>query len=192
MMDDSINGGIVDNDTHATTSIQLESIIVYPIKSCAGFSVRVWPLSDCGKLTKPKAILFYQTCLLPFPMAFTFHWNIPNRHTLERCQKCKSLSLKHGYTHVFFSSFEHWNFVEIWCAGLLYDREWLIQNHSGDTLTQKKVSELFASQALNTMYCKKNWTATESALLDYRWKDLFDLGLLFSGIWVLICEWDII
>jgi hypothetical protein len=73
MMDNSINGGIVDSDTHATTSIQLESIIVYPIKSCAGFSVRVWPLSDCGKLTKPKAILFYQTCLLPFPMAFTFH-----------------------------------------------------------------------------------------------------------------------
>jgi hypothetical protein len=81
MMDDSINGGIVDNDTHATTSIQLESIMVYPIKSCAGFSVRVWPLSDCGELTKPKAILFYQTCLLPFPMAFTFHWNIPKRHT---------------------------------------------------------------------------------------------------------------
>jgi molybdenum cofactor sulfurtransferase len=81
MKDNSINGGIVDNDTHTTTSIQLESIMVYPIKSCAGFSVRVWPLSDCGKLTKPKAILFYQTCLLPFPMAFTFHWNILKRHT---------------------------------------------------------------------------------------------------------------
>jgi hypothetical protein len=115
MMDDSINGGIVDNDTHATTSIQLESIIVYPIKSCAGFSVRVWPLSDCGKLTKPKAILFYQTCLLPFPMAFTFHWNIPNRHTLERCQKCKSLLLKHGYTHVFFP---HLNTATLWKYGV--------------------------------------------------------------------------
>ncbi|CAK9203239.1 unnamed protein product [Sphagnum troendelagicum] len=77
MMDDSINGGIVDNDTHATTSIQLESIIVYPIKSCAGFSVRVWPLSDCG---------------------------------------------------------------------LLYDREWLIQNHSGDTLTQKKLPSMCSIQ----------------------------------------------
>ncbi|CAK9863850.1 unnamed protein product [Sphagnum jensenii] len=65
------------NDTHATTSIQLESIIVYPIKSCAGFSVRVWPLSDCG---------------------------------------------------------------------LLYDREWLIQNHSGDTLTQKKLPSMCSIQ----------------------------------------------
>jgi hypothetical protein len=58
MMDNSINGGIVDNDTHATTSIHLESIMVYPIKSCAGFSVRVWPLSDCGKLTtKSNSVL---------------------------------------------------------------------------------------------------------------------------------------
>ncbi|CAM6033304.1 unnamed protein product [Sphagnum compactum] len=50
MMDDSINSGVVDNDTHATTSIQLESMTVYPIKSCAGFRVQVWPLSDCGLL----------------------------------------------------------------------------------------------------------------------------------------------
>jgi hypothetical protein len=46
-MDDRINSGVVDNDTHATTSIHSESMIFYPIKSCAGFSVRVWPLSDC-------------------------------------------------------------------------------------------------------------------------------------------------
>jgi hypothetical protein len=67
MMDDSINSGVVDNDTHTTTSIQLESMIVYPIKSCAGFSVQVWPLSDCGTLTKPKAFLFYKACLFHSP-----------------------------------------------------------------------------------------------------------------------------
>jgi hypothetical protein len=121
-MDDSINSGVVENDTQATTSIQLESMIDYPIKSCSGFSVQVWPLSDCGKLTKPKAILFYKTCLLPFPMAFMFHWNMPKGQRLECCQECRSLLLKHGYTHVFSPSFEHQNFMEIWCAGLLYYR----------------------------------------------------------------------
>jgi hypothetical protein len=148
-MDDRINSGVVDNDTHATTSIHSESMIFYPIKSCAGFSVRVWPLSDCGKLTKPKAILFYQTCLLPFPMAFMFHWNMPKRQRLERCQECRSLLLKHGYTHVFPP---HLNTRTSWKYGVqgFFITEWLRQSHYGDTLTQKKVSELFVSQALNT------------------------------------------
>jgi hypothetical protein len=147
-MDDSIKSGAVDNDTHATTSIQLESMINYPIKSCAGFSVRVWPLSDCGKLMKPKAILFYETCLLPFPMAFMFHWNMPKRQRLELCQECRSLLLKHGYTLFFFP---HLNARTLWKYVVqgFFITEWLRQSHSGDTLTQKKVSELFVSQALN-------------------------------------------
>lgn len=32
------------------TKIKVENLVIYPIKSCGGFSANVWPLSDCGLL----------------------------------------------------------------------------------------------------------------------------------------------
>lgn len=32
------------------TKIKVENLVVYPIKSCGGFSANVWPLSNSGEL----------------------------------------------------------------------------------------------------------------------------------------------
>lgn len=38
------------------------------------------------------------------------------------------------------------NIVYCGCAGLLYDREWMIQSSTGDVLTQKKLNSLCSIQ----------------------------------------------
>lgn len=41
------------------TKIKVENLVIYPIKSCGGFSANVWPLSDCGELWLLSNNLFY-------------------------------------------------------------------------------------------------------------------------------------
>ncbi len=93
---------------------------------------------------------------------------MPKSQRLERCQECRSLLLKHGYTHVFFPSFEHQNFMEIWCAGLLYYR--VVETESFWRYPYAEESEwTFCLTSSEHHIANKNKTVTESMLLDYKW-----------------------
>lgn len=41
------------------TKIKVENLVVYPIKSCGGFSVNIWPLSNSGELRCMSSIFYF-------------------------------------------------------------------------------------------------------------------------------------
>lgn len=36
-------------DENVTAEVKVEKLVIYPVKSCGGFSANVWPLSNSGK-----------------------------------------------------------------------------------------------------------------------------------------------
>ncbi|BBN03005.1 molybdenum cofactor sulfurtransferase [Marchantia polymorpha subsp. ruderalis] len=45
-----VSNSFVETKPSGGSTVSLQSIIVYPIKSCAGFTAKSWPLGDCGLL----------------------------------------------------------------------------------------------------------------------------------------------
>lgn len=94
-----------------TASLYLKSITVYPIKSCAGFTVESWPLSSTGSYLPSSH--FHGLCKFKF-----FGWVGASKVDLQ---------------------IEFYSFFCDFRAGLLHDREWVLTSPSGEILTQKKV-----------------------------------------------------
>lgn len=46
--------GVINNEKKGVlevdTKIKVENLVIYPIKSCGGFSANIWPLSNSGEL----------------------------------------------------------------------------------------------------------------------------------------------
>ena len=69
----AVSGPCLAVEVQAEGPVTLESIWVYPIKSCAGFAPRSWPLGPNGFLYD-RCIPYSSQCCLPHLIAPRSHW----------------------------------------------------------------------------------------------------------------------